>query len=102
MNREQKLSLGAGGFLIVVGLLADATKILLDILFGVGIILDPLLITPVTALIFGITLSHNGIPMFSGKRSWAGWTNLIVSLIPVLDFLPDWTVYAIYLTVKYR
>jgi hypothetical protein len=100
--REEKLPLSAGIFLIIVGLLADGAKILLDALFGIGMILDPFLVTPITALIFGITLSHNGISMFSGKRSWAGWTNLIFSFIPILDFLPDWTVYAIYLTVKYR
>lgn len=102
MSKEKKLPLSAGVFLIIVGLLADGIKVLLDFAFGIGIILDPFVVTPITALIFGITLDHNGISMLSGKRSWAGWTNLIFSFIPVWDMLPDWTIYAIYLTIKYR
>jgi hypothetical protein len=97
MNNEPALSPLSAGFLIIVGLVADTAKILLDALFGVGIILDPFIVTPVTALVFGIVLTHNGMSMFSGRRAWAGWANLIFSFVPVLDFLPDWTAYAIFL-----
>jgi hypothetical protein len=101
MKDEPKLPLIAGGFLIVVGIIADVAKVGLDALFGIGFILDPLIITPITGLIFWITLNHNNISMFSGKNSWSGWANLVYSFIPGLDFLPDWTVYAVYLTFKY-
>lgn len=102
MSEQGELSAASSGFLIVVGLIADGTKILLDAFFGIGIILDPFVISPITALIFGIVLWHNGMSMFSGKRSWAGWSNFIFSLIPVLDFLPDWTAYAIFLAITSR
>jgi hypothetical protein len=75
--------------------LADAAKIGLDLLFGIGFILDPVFISPVTCMIFWITLNHNGIPMFSGKRAWMGWTNLIVAETPGVDATSDWTIYAI-------
>ena len=99
---QQDLSLAAGGLLIVIGGIADVTKLGLEAAFGIGIILDPVLISPVTALTFWVILQHNGIPMFSGKRSVSGWTNLVFAEAPVVDALPDWTVYAIYLTVAPR
>ena len=99
MNQGRELSALSSGFLIVVGLIADGFKIGLDAFFGIGMVLNPFLVTPITALVFGIVFSHNGMSMFSGKRAWAGWSNLIFSFVPVLDFLPDWTAYAIYLAV---
>ena len=45
MNSEKKrLPSTARGFLVVVGVLADGTKIGLDITLGIGVILDPVLI----------------------------------------------------------
>jgi hypothetical protein len=102
MNQEKRLPLAAGGFLIIVGAIADATKVALDFFFGIGFILDPVLITPVTWMIFMITFLHNDVPMMSGKRGWAGWTNLIVSAVPGVDILPDWTTYALYVTFADR
>ncbi|HUO50383.1 MAG TPA: hypothetical protein VMU25_02360 [Candidatus Paceibacterota bacterium] len=103
MSLEEKkhLSFGSKLFLFSAGIFFDGLKIGLDAFFGVGLVLDPFFITPIAALIFGITLSHNDIPVFSGKRAWASWTNLIFSFIPVLDFLPDWTTYAVYLIFAY-
>lgn len=99
---EKQLPVGAGVFLIIVGLVADGTKALLDFLFGIGFILDPCLISPVTWIIFWITLSHNGIPMMSGKRGTSGWINLAIAEVPGVDALPDWTFYAFYLLVSSR
>jgi|ERR1700733_3327412 hypothetical protein len=102
MNEDEgRLPVAAGIFLIVVGIIADVSKVGLDALFGIGFILDPLLITPIAWFLFLITLNHNNIPMFTGKRGWVGWANLVYSFLPGLDFLPDWTVYAVYLTFKY-
>lgn len=95
MNGERKLPGSARVFLVAVGVLADGTKVGLDLTLGIGVILDPLFISPVTCMIFWITLNHNGIPMFSGKRGWMGWTNLIVAETPAVDALPDWTIYAL-------
>lgn len=102
MNKE-RLSFGTKVALIFAGLFWDGLKVVLDF-GGVGLILDPFLITPLAAFTFAIILSESGIEvsMFSGKNSWAGWVNLLFSLVPILDILPDWTVYAIYLVVKYR
>jgi hypothetical protein len=102
MNKEKRLPLAAGGFLIAVGGIADAVKFALDMLFGIGVILDPLVISPITWMIFWITLQHNGISMFSGKRGIAGWVNIAIAECPGVDALPDWTVYAIYLTFADR
>ncbi len=102
MTGEKKLSSGSALFLIVIGIFADGAKLLLDLLFGIGIVLDPLLITPITTLIFWITLHHNNISMFGGKLAAASWTNEAVSLIPGIDALPDWTAYAIYLAIWNR
>ena len=99
---EGQLPLGAGGFLICVGILADGMKFFLDLLFGIGLILDPFLISPLTWLIFWITLRHYDIPMMSGKRGAAGWANLIIAEIPGIDAIPDWTIYAFYLTFSDR
>ncbi len=98
MNGEKKrLPIGACFLLIFFGLLFDFLKTGLDLLF-VGFILDPIFVTPVAAFTFAIILSYNGVSMFSGKRWASGWINLIFSFIPVLDFLPDWTAYALYLS----
>jgi hypothetical protein len=102
MNDEKRLSSGARGILIVAGLFFDGLKIGLDAAFGLGIILDPLLITPIATVAFWLILDHNGISMFSGKHWVSGWVNMIFSFIPILDVFPDWTVYAIYLSIKYR
>jgi hypothetical protein len=102
MNEDEgKLSVEAAIFLIIVGIIADVTKVGLDVVFGIGFILDPFLITPIAGFIFWLTLYHNNISMLGGKRWWVGWTNLVYSFLPGLDFLPDWTVYAVYLTFKY-
>lgn len=102
MNSENRLPASAGGFLLVVALIADGSKIMLDALFGMGFILDPVLITPITTAIFWITLNHNGISMFSGRNWAAAWTNELVSLTPGVDALPDWTVYTVYLLANNR
>ena len=102
MNEEKRLPSGAMGFLFVVALMADGIKIALDFLFGVGFILDPLLITPFTLAVYWIVYNHNGVPMFSGKRAAAGWINLVVSLCPVIDIIPDWTIYTIYMWITDR
>ncbi len=102
MNSQKKLSGTAIGFLFFVAILADASKFALDLLFGVGFILDPFLITPLTTGVFWITLSHNGVSMFSGKNWVAAWTNEIISLTPGVDALPDWTVYTSYLVMNNR
>jgi len=95
MNEEGRLPGSARTFLVVVGLLADGTKVGLEAAFGIGVILDPVLISPVTCMIFWVTLNHNGIAMFSGSRGWIGWTNLLIAETPVVDALPDWTMYAL-------
>lgn len=102
MSGEGELPMSAGFLLIVVGAGADSAKFALEYLFGVGLVLDPFLISPTTALIFWLVMQHNNVPMFSGKRAAAGWTNLVVAEIPGIDALPDWTAYAIYLTVAPR
>lgn len=102
MSGEKRLPTTAGVFLLFVAVIADAAKFLLDLLFGIGFILDPCFISPVTWMIFWITLNHNGIPMMSGKRGAAGWINLIVAEVPGLDALPDWTAYTIYLIASNR
>ena len=95
MNGEKKLPTTARIFLVAVGGLADITKIALDFFFGIGIFLDPMLISPVAWVIFWITFNHNGIPMFSGKRGWMGWVNLGVGETPGVDASPNWTIYAL-------
>jgi hypothetical protein len=93
MSKEKHLSTGTALFLLFVAIFADGMKFMLDLLFGIGLILDPFLITPITTFIFWITLNHNGIAMFSGKFGTASWVNEAVSLTPGLDALPDWTLY---------
>jgi hypothetical protein len=100
MKGGKKLPKTALFFLFIVAIIADGTKFLLDLLFGIGFILDPVFITPITTGIFWITLNHNGVPMFSGKNWAAGWINEIVSLTPGIDALPDWTAYTIYLAAN--
>ena len=80
---------------------AEKLKIILDAVF-IGVIVDPLFVTPMAAISFGLVLSHYNKPMFSGKRAAASWINIIVSIIPILDMLPDWTAYALYLTFAER
>lgn len=99
MSGQAHLSNLSKGFLLVVALSADGAKIGLDALFGIGIILDPLVITPATAMIFWVVFQHNGMPMFTGRFGTAGWINLGVSLTPGVDAVPDWTVYTAYLLV---
>ena len=89
----------AKGFLWIVALVADITKIALDFFFGIGFILDPVLISPVTWMIFMVTFMHNSVPMFSGERAWMGWSNIIVAETPVVDGIPDWSLYMLALTV---
>jgi hypothetical protein len=102
MNKQKKLPAVAAGFLLVVALIADGTKFALDFLFGIGIVLDPIFITPLTTLVFWITLNHNNISMFSGKNWASAWVNEVVSFTPGIDALPDWTVYTIYLIAQNR
>ena len=102
MSDQQELPLSAGILLIAIGAGADTTKFVLDAAFGIGIVLDPLVISPITTLIFWIVLQHNGVPMFSGRRAVSGWINLAVAETPLLDAAPDWTVYAAYLTFAPR
>jgi hypothetical protein len=97
-----ELPLSAGILLIAVGAGADTTKFALEYFLGIGLVLDPLLISPVTALIFWVVHVHNDVPMFSGKRAAAAWINLAVAETPAVDALPDWTVYAAYLTFAPR
>lgn len=97
--KQHRLPMGAKLFLICAGIVFDIIKLGFDALFGIGIILDPLFITPIAGLVFWIVLRHNDVPMFTGERSWAGWSNIVFSLTPILDALPDWTAYAIYLSV---
>jgi len=97
MNPQGRLSGGAEVFLITVAVGADGAKFLLDALFGIGLVLDPVFITPLTTLVFWITLNHNNISMFSGTYGAASWVNELVSLTPGIDALPDWTAYTVYL-----
>jgi hypothetical protein len=99
MSKRKKLPLGSGAFLMMIGGLADGTKLVLTFLFGIGFILNPLIISPITWLIFWITLSHYDIPMMSGKGGTAGWINIFIAEVPGVDAVPDWTTYAIYLTM---
>src|SRR5262249_45231806 len=94
---EGHLSGSTEVFLLTVAVSADGLKILLDAAFGIGVVLDPFVITPLTTLVFWITLHHNDISMFSGKNWQAAWVNELVSLIPGIDALPDWTCYTVYL-----
>jgi hypothetical protein len=100
MNRPRHLSGSSKGFLFVVSLMADGAKIFLDLLFGIGIVLDPLVITPITTIIFWIVFMHNDMPMFSGRYGSAGWINLSVSLTPGIDAVPDWTIYTSYIIIS--
>ena len=94
MNEQKKLSKAARMFLIIVGLIADSLKIGLEFFFGIGLALDSFFISPIALVIFTITFMHNGVPMFSGKRGWMGWTNLVVGETPLVNALPNWTMYA--------
>lgn len=102
MKTEGRLTAGAALFLLFIGIIADAAKFFLDFLFGIGLLLDPLFITPITTLIFWITLNHCGVSMFSGKNWAAAWVNEIFSLTPGIDAFPDWTTYTIYLIARNR
>ena len=99
MQPEPTLSTGALFFLFIIGGIADLLKIAFEAFFGIGLVLNPFLVTPLTALIYGIVFAHFGLPMFRGKFAKGSWFNLIVSLTPILDFLPDWTAYNIYLAI---
>lgn len=99
MSAQNKLPGSTIGFLFFVAFIADGAKILLDLLFGVGVILDPFFITPVAAGIFWFTLDQYDVPMLSGKNAGAGWVNLIVSLTPIVDMIPDWTLYTLLLLI---
>ena len=101
MTSDEPLPIGACLLLIFLGIIFDGLKIILDAVF-IGVIVDPLFVTPMAAISFGLVLSHYNKPMFSGKRAAASWINIIVSIIPILDMLPDWTAYALYLTFAER
>lgn len=92
-----QLPVGAGIFLLFVGLVTDGLQLLAEFLL-IGLILDPVF-SVVTTMIFWIVLNHNNISMFSGTRAWAAWVNEIIEIAPVADgFAPGWTAYALYLT----
>ncbi|HEV3245353.1 MAG TPA: hypothetical protein VG102_03270 [Candidatus Paceibacterota bacterium] len=100
MKKQRVLPRTAIVFLFFIGAIADGTKILLDLLFGIGFILDPLFVSPITTVIYWITMNHNGVPMFSGQNWAAAWINEVVALTPGIDGLPDWTAYNIYLAIN--
>lgn len=101
MTEHKPLPTGACLALIFVALLADAAKIVLDFLL-IGVVIDSILITPITAFIFWLILSMNGKSMFEGKRTRASIMNLLVSIVPIINAIPDWTAYATYLTLEGR
>ena len=101
MNKHEPLPVGACILLIFLGVLFDGLKVILDAVF-IGVVADPFFVTPLAAISFAIILAHYDRPMFSGKRAAAGWINLFVSMVPILDMLPDWTAYALYLTFSDR
>lgn len=101
-EESPRLSIGGGVLLIFIALLVDGAKVAADAFFGIGLVINPFVITPIAAIIFAIVLDHYGISMFSGKAAWAGWSNLVFSMVPVLDFLPDWTAYAVFLMIASR
>lgn len=102
MSEPGHLSALSTVFLFIVALGADGTKLALEFLFGIGLILDPFVISPVTAMIFWVVFTHNDMPMFSGRFASAGWTNLFVSVTPGVDAVPDWTVYTCYIVISDR
>ncbi len=99
---DGQLSIGAGLFLLFIGLIIDGLQFALNWIY-IGIIVNPVLLTPLAWLIFAIVLDHNNMSMFSGKRAWAGWLTLGAEFFPGLDgFIPGWTVYAVFLMVAPR
>ncbi|MCR4325715.1 MAG: hypothetical protein NUV59_02815 [Patescibacteria group bacterium] len=93
---EPRLPLGAGIFLLIVGILVDGLQLLLNLIF-IGIIINPL-ISGFTWLIFWMTLTHNDLPMMGGRRAASGWLVTIAELLPGADgFVPGWSVYALYI-----
>lgn len=101
MDDQRHVPISAGIFLVIVGLIADSVQFFLT-LIAIGFLLSPI-VSAFTAMVFGITLAHNGRSMFSGKRSWAGWLALFSEIIPGIDgLLPGWTGYALYLTFSTR
>ncbi|OGG56532.1 hypothetical protein A3D71_03295 [Candidatus Kaiserbacteria bacterium RIFCSPHIGHO2_02_FULL_55_20] len=99
---EGTLSIGGGLVLMFVGVIVDAAGLFLDFIY-IGFVLNPLLLTPLAWLIFGVVLHHNGVSMLSGKRAVAGWLTLVAEFAPGLGaLLPGWFAYALFLTAAPR
>lgn len=103
-DEKEILPLSAGIFLMAVGGFFDLLQLGALLFFGLGLAINSLLITPIAGVIFWVVLWKNDVPMWSGKRAFAGWVTGGIELLGIgfNGFLPTWFLYALYLTAMPR
>jgi hypothetical protein len=97
MDEREPIGSGLAFALIAFGIMIDLVQLLLTFLM-VGFVLNPVL--DLFAMgVFWIMLYHHGQKVLSRRGMSFGFSALI-ELIPGLDAIPVWTVFAIYTVVK--
>lgn len=97
MEEREPISSALAFSLIAVGIIVDLVQLLLTLLF-VGAALNPI-IDLMAMGVFWLMLYHHGQKVLS-RRAFSFVGSAIVELIPVIDAIPVWTIFAIYTVMK--
>ncbi|MCE9541772.1 hypothetical protein K8R03_04435 [Candidatus Kaiserbacteria bacterium] len=101
MSHQKRIGPANAFLLIAFGVILDGVQFFSEFLF-IGFILDPI-ISIMATIIYVVWLSHYNVWMFSGKRGWAGWSSLLVGMVPGIDGIaPEWTFFSTYAVIKNR
>jgi hypothetical protein len=97
---EKRLDNGTVFFMVLTAILIDLVQVFLGFII-IGEILDPL-IDVVAMFLFGIWFSHHGIKVTGSKNIGAFLITGIIGFVPIVDMLPEWTIFVVRTVIKNR
>lgn len=92
---DPQLTLSVFGLMLGVAIFFDAISFGLNFIPLIGGLLQVITVTPVATLTFAIWLKMHGINFTKGPRGFFILLTAIIGFIPVVNALPEWTVYVI-------
>lgn len=88
---EHRLALGTFALMFGVAIFFDIMKIIINFIPFVGGLLEDITIAPIATLTFFIWLKMHGVNFTKGPRGFFFLLSVVLSFIPIINALPEWT-----------
>jgi hypothetical protein len=90
-----KLGLATFGLMLLVAVLFDTVKVLINLIPFVGGVLEDFTIAPLATFVFFIWLKMHGINFTKGPRGFFFLLTIVLNFVPILNALPEWTSFVV-------